>query len=102
MVPPAAGPNPLQWDPDAKEGARMAQEGTTQAADPGWGRAVITAVVMLVSSFVLLALIPNMLLGYLSTRVEPWARDLLVAGCWALAFVVCCVIFVRLQPGRRG
>jgi hypothetical protein len=80
----------------------MAQGGTTQATGSGWGRAALTAAGMLALSFVLLAYIPNVLLGYLGTRLQPWARDLVVATWWAVAFVACCVIFVRLQPGRRG
>jgi hypothetical protein len=80
----------------------MDQGGTTRTADTGWGRAALTAIVMLALSFFLLAYIPNVLLGYLGTRLQPWARDLVVAAWWAVAFVICCVIFVRLQPGRRG
>jgi uncharacterized membrane protein YidH (DUF202 family) len=78
----------------------MAQGGTTPTARAGWGYAVLTSVAMLAVAFVLLAFVPNVLLGHLSTRVQPWARDLLVAAWWAVAFVACCVVFVRLQPGR--
>jgi hypothetical protein len=79
----------------------MAEGGTTRAAGSEWVRALITAVVMLALAFLLLAFVPNVLLGYLSTRVQPWARDLLVAAWWAAAFVACCVVFVRLQWERR-
>jgi dipeptide/tripeptide permease len=57
---------------------------------------------MVVVSFLLFVLIPNTLLAYLTTRMTPTGRDLVVATTWALGFVVACVIFVRLQPRRRS
>ena len=59
--------------------------------------AVISAAVMIALSFVALVLVPNTLLGYLTTRVVPTWRDLIVVAWWAVAFVGCCVVFVRLQ-----
>jgi hypothetical protein len=44
--------------------------------------------------------VPNALLGYLSTRVVPTWRDLIVVAWWAFAFLGCCWVFVRLQRGR--
>jgi hypothetical protein len=65
-------------------------------------RAVIGGVVMIVLSFVALVLVPNTLLGYLTTRVVPTWRDLIVVAWWMVAFVGCCVVFVRLQRGREA
>jgi hypothetical protein len=62
--------------------------------------AAIGAAVMIVLSFVALVLVPNTLLGYLSTRVVPTWRDLIVVAWSAFAFVGCCWVFVRLQRGR--
>ena len=60
------------------------------------------AAVMLLTSYLVFILIPNNLLTYLSTRVVPFTRDLLVTLWWAAAFVGTCWLFVRLQraPGR--
>ena len=64
--------------------------------------AVLRAGLMIVLSYLALVLLPNTLLGYLTTRVVPAWRDVIVVSAWALAFLVCCVIFVRLQRGRAG
>ncbi len=65
-----------------------------------WGAAFIAAAVMVLLSFLAFVLIPNSLLGYLTTRMTPTGRDLVVVGWWTLAFLISCVVFVRLQ--RRG
>lgn len=62
-----------------------------------WSRAALAAAVMVVASAAGFVLIPNQLIAYLSLRVSPKERDLLVTGWWALAFVGCCWLFVRLQ-----
>lgn len=67
---------------------------------PSTLRAVIGAAVMIVLSYLAFVLVPNTLLGYLSTRVVPTWRDLIVVTWWAAAFVGCCWVFVRLQRGR--
>ncbi len=57
---------------------------------------------MLLACYLLLVLVPNNLLSYLSLHVEPKVRDVLVTLWWVAAFVACCVLFVRLQPnGKR-
>ena len=66
----------------------------------GWNRAVTGAALMIVLSYVAFVFVPNTLLGYLSTRVVPTWRDLIVVAWWAMAFVACCWVFVRLQRGR--
>jgi len=55
---------------------------------------------MVLLSYLALVLIPNTLLGYLTTRMTPVGRDLVVTGGWAIAFLFVCVVFVRMQ--RRG
>ena len=67
---------------------------------PGSLRAVTAALFMIVLSFVAFVFVPNTLLGYLSTRVVPTWRDLIVVAWWAFAFLGCCWVFVRLQRGR--
>jgi hypothetical protein len=64
--------------------------------------AVISAAGMIVLSFVALVLVPNTLLGYLTTRVVPTWRDLIVVAWWAVAFVGCCVVFGRLQHRKAA
>jgi hypothetical protein len=89
---------------DQEAGVAERAGGASDAA-PGvatsWPRAFIAAAVMIVASFVLLVLVPNTLLGFLTTRVVPTWRDILVVAYWMVAFVVCCLLFVRLQRGRN-
>ncbi len=73
--------------------------GQSADMDP-WGNALFHAVVMVALSFIAFVLIPNTLLGYLTTRMTPVGRDLVVTGCWAVAFLIVCVVFVRLQQKR--
>ena len=82
----------------------MASEQATggTGSTTSWGRAGVAAAVMVVLSYLFFILIPNTLLGYLTTRLTPTGRDLVVAAWWAVAFVVACVIFVRLQGRRRA
>ena len=63
-----------------------------------WVGATIRAAVMLVTSVVVFALVPERLLTFLSIRVSPSVRDLLVVLWWAVALVATLVLFVRLQP----
>jgi hypothetical protein len=55
---------------------------------------------MLVASFVLLALVPNQLLTFLSRHVAPKLRDIVVTLWWIVAFVSCSWLFLRLQRRR--
>lgn len=81
----------------------MASEQATggSGSTTSWGRAIVTSAIMVVVSFLFFILIPNTLLGFLTTRLTPTGRDLVVAAWWVVAFVVACVIFVRLQGRRR-
>jgi FtsH-binding integral membrane protein len=79
-------------------GVQQAESGPRATS---WGAATLRAAIMVVYSFLVFALIPNSLLAYLTTRLTPTARDLVMVGWWVLAFVVGCVVFVRLQP-RSG
>jgi hypothetical protein len=83
------------------EPARSPEAGGAPAAT-SWGRAALAALAMVAVSFFLFVLIPNTLLGYLTTRMTPTGRDLVVATWWVLGFVLACVTFVRLQPRRRA
>lgn len=62
-----------------------------------WSAAILAAAAMIVLSFLIFVLIPNSLLGYLTTRMTPTGRDLVVAGWWVASFVIGCVVFMRLQ-----
>jgi hypothetical protein len=83
--------------------AESERAGAVVAAQPGWAGAVVRAAIMLVASLVAFAVVPDRLLGYLTLRVAPNLRDLLVVLWWVVAFVGCCWLFVRLQrAGTRG
>ncbi len=71
-----------------------------RTAPQGWPGAIASAAAMVITSVVGFVLIPNWLIGYLSLRVSPKMRDLLVTGWWAFAFVACCALLLGLQ--RRG
>ncbi len=77
---------------------------TGSGADGGgsWGAAALKALAMIAISFLVFVLVPNSLLAYLTTRMTPTGRDLVVATWWLVAFVVACWIFVRLQRRRRA
>ena len=66
-----------------------------------WIRATALAALMIVVSVVVFAFVPDRLLGYLTVRVAPNIRDLLVTLWWAVAFVGACFLFVRLQRAER-
>jgi hypothetical protein len=76
--------------------------GERAASRRGWPGAIVAAAVMVVLSFVLLVLLPNTLLGYLTTRVVPTWRDLLVVVYWMAAFAACCWAFLLLQRQRSA
>jgi hypothetical protein len=67
-----------------------------------WSVASGRAAIIVVASLLLFAIVPDRLLGYLSTRVVPRWRDLLMVVYLAAAFVVSCWLFMRLQRERAG
>jgi len=67
-----------------------------------WVGAAVRAVVMLVVSVVVFALVPERLLTYLTIRVSPSVRDALVVLWWAAALVATFVLFVRLQARGKS
>lgn len=79
----------------------MSELESTPRKRPTWVRALIAAAFMIVLTFISLVLVPNTLLGYLTTRVVPAWRDLIVVAWWTIAFVGCCIVFVRLQGPRN-
>jgi hypothetical protein len=70
------------------------------AGDGRWGSAFIRAALVLVISVVLFVVVPDRLLAYLSLHLVPLWRDLAMLAYIAVAFVVGCLIFVRLQGVR--
>ena len=84
------------------DGGPIVKQGKAIEGSAGWGKAALTAVIMLVVSIVVFVIVPNQLLTYLSRHVVPRERDLIVATWWAVSFVACCWLFVRLQGKRRG
>lgn len=81
----------------------MDGSGTSKAPETTrWRAAILAALLMVVISFLAFVLIPNTLLGYLTTRMTPNGRDLVVVGVWAIGFVLACIVFVRLQRKGRG
>jgi hypothetical protein len=65
-----------------------------------WVRPTIRAAVMLAVSWIVLLLVPNRLLGYLSVHLVPTWRDLLMVVWWVGSFVFASWLFVRLQRGE--
>jgi len=61
----------------------------------------VRALVVLVASFLVLVIVPDRLLAFLSPRVTPGSRDLVVVAWVTIAFVALCWLFVALQRGRR-
>lgn len=81
---------------------RVQPERAQRNAPSSWVRATALAAVMIVVSVVVFAFVPDRLLGYLTVRVAPSIRDLVVMLWWAAAFVGACALFVRLQRAERG
>jgi hypothetical protein len=57
--------------------------------------------VVLAASFLALVIVPDRLLAFLSPRVTPTVRDLVVVAWETVAFVALCLLFVALQRARR-
>jgi hypothetical protein len=57
---------------------------------------------MIAFSFLAFVLIPNSLLGYLTTRLRPNWRDLTVVAWWGLSFLVGCGLFIRMQRADKA
>ncbi len=69
----------------------------------GWGTAIAKGVGMFLACVVLLVILPDRLVTYLAIRTSPTRRDLAVVAVWMVSFVICCWLFVKIQPraGRR-
>jgi len=80
----------------------MEDTGRAGVATQGWGRAIVTAAVVLVLSYVGLMAVPDRLTVFLATRVTPLARDALVTLWVAVFFVFLCWFFVRVQRVHRA
>ena len=81
--------------------APISEAGRTGPDDHGWGTALLRAGILLVLSWAAFLLVPDRLMVYLSTRVAPHTRDVLVTLWVLVAFVGLCVLLVALQRGRR-
>ena len=79
------------------DGGRIASRGTTE----GWSAATLKAVGLLIASFVVLAVVPDRLVSYLSLHVEPRTRDAIVTLLWLAALAVLMRVFVVLQLPRK-
>jgi hypothetical protein len=84
-----------ETEPEPAGGSEHAQAGE------GWVGALVRAFVVLVASFLALVIVPNQLLAFLSPRVTPASRDLVVVAWVSVAFVGLCWLFLALQRGRR-
>jgi hypothetical protein len=86
----------------SKEGANDSSISLRQAGHHlSWERAAVISTFVLVVSILAFMIIPNQLIAYLSARVDPTARDLLVTLWWAMSLVACGWLFVRVQGGER-
>jgi hypothetical protein len=68
-----------------------------------WGIAIAKGVGVFALCVLLLVVVPDRLVAYLAPRTTPVRRDLAVVAVWAVGFVVCSWVFVKMQPraGRR-
>jgi hypothetical protein len=62
-----------------------------------WGGAVVRAAIVVIVAVALFVIVPDRLLAYLSLHLVPLWRDLVMVAYLGVAFVVACVVFVRLQ-----
>jgi hypothetical protein len=91
----------MNGDRSAWEGPSMPSGIGPAAPSMTWSVASGRAAVMLLASVLLLVVVPDRLLAYLSTRIVPGWRDFLMVLYIAAAFVVTCWLFVRLQRERH-
>ena len=66
-------------------------------AEIRWASAFMRAAILLVVTVALFVVVPDRLLAYLSLHLVPLWRDLAMLAYTAVAFVVGCIVFVRLQ-----
>jgi hypothetical protein len=86
----------------ASDGGREHEATTRVPRISGWGGAALRAVLILVLSFVGFVIVPDRLLAFLATRVEPTPRDALVLIWVVVFFVVLTKVFVALQRRRSA
>jgi hypothetical protein len=90
-----------RWSEGVLETNRKPTADTTSPGAESWGRGLLKAALVLILAWGGFLFIPNKLIAYLTTRVTPHARDLLVT-LWVLVFFVALSwLFVILQEGRR-
>jgi hypothetical protein len=56
---------------------------------------------MIVVAGILFVVVPDRLLGYLTLHIVPFWRDVLMIVYSVAAFLLACLVFVRLQGVRR-
>jgi hypothetical protein len=67
-----------------------------------WGHAILTSAIVLVLAIVGFGIVPDRLITFLTTRITPTWRDLLVT-LWVVGFFVFLTwLYVRLQPRAGG
>jgi Na+/pantothenate symporter len=75
--------------------------GETDSTDAiEWVPAAVRAAIILAASVVGFIAFPNWLVGYLSLRVIPTARDLLVGAWFVVALFLVGLVFVRAASER--
>lgn len=66
-----------------------------------WPAALVMATAVMLGAYLGLALIPDLLISFLTSRVSPDARDLIVTGYFVVAFLALSWAFVAAQRWRR-
>lgn len=79
-----------------------AQPPSTRDPGLGWGRASLMGLAVWVCAVAGFAVVPDQAISYLSPRVSPAIRDLLVLLVFGAALVLVSWLFVRLQNQRTG
>jgi hypothetical protein len=63
--------------------------------------ACVRAAATIVVAGILFVVVPDRLLGYLTLHIVPFWRDVLMIVYSVAAFLLACLVFVRLQGVRR-
>ncbi len=70
-------------------------------AATGWGRALLAGSAVLVASVIVLLVVPDRLMAFLSPRVSPAIRDVLVVA-WVGAWLLVLTAGIMAIQRRRG
>ncbi len=92
----------MDRDPSWMSRSGVRPSSTTRDAGAGWGRVSLMGLAIWVCAVVGFAVVPDRAISYLSPRVSPVVRDLLVLLVFGSALVLVSWLFVRLQNRRTG